>query len=133
VDKFNALLQEVARLPKLDFQIYPKLNEVTVKFRSGRRQSIAAQRRRDHYVMTSVVLSESHVRNIGRAQLLPDLWERNRETAVVAFDLDRRGRLVGRIEQLADTLDRLELAFYIELLARECDRFEHVLSGLDVE
>jgi len=73
------------------------------------------------------------VKKIGRAQLLPRIWERNRETAVVAFNLDKRGRLVGQIEQLADTLDLSELAFYIELLARECDRFEYVLSGLDVE
>jgi len=83
--------------------------------------------------MTSVVLGKTRVENIGRATLLPRIWLRNRHTDCVAFMLDRRGRLVGRITQMVETLDPPELAFYIKLLARECDQFEYVLSGQDIQ
>ena len=50
---------------------------------------------------------------------------------MVTFTLDKRDRLIGYIEQLIHTTDPEELTFYIELLARECDQFEHVLTGED--
>ena len=45
----------------------------------------------------------------------------------------RRHRLIGVIEQPAQTLDREELVLHINTLARECDRFEYKLLGKDRE
>ena len=42
-------------------------------------------------------------------------------------------RLLGRIEQPVATLDHEELELYVEILAKECDRFEYVLTGGDEE
>ena len=48
-----------------------------------------------------------------------------------AFGVDSRGRLVGRIAQVATTIQPAELVYYILLLARECDQFEFALVGVD--
>ncbi len=131
--EFNALLKEIARLPDPDLKIKPYPNGAVVTFENGRRQMLVAERQGERYLMTSVVLGKTRVENIGRATLLPRIWLRNRHTDCVAFMLDKRGRLVGRITQIVETLDPSELAFYIKLLARECDQFEYVLIGLDIQ
>ena len=52
-------------------------------------------------------------------------------TDVVEFALDESGRLIGRIEQVAEALNRNELEFYLTALAQECDRLEYLLTGRD--
>jgi hypothetical protein len=131
VHKFNMLIREVARMPNPSLQIKPHANGAVVLVGNNRRQRIVVERRMERYVMTSIVVGRARVEGMRHAALLPRIWQRNRETNVVAYSLDRRGRLVGRIEQLADTLNAVELAFYIQLLACECDQFEYVLSGRD--
>ena len=60
-------------------------------------------------------------------------WRKNDLKEIVTFSFDRRHRLIGVIEQPAETLDREELVLYISTLARECDRFEYKLLGRDRE
>jgi hypothetical protein len=52
---------------------------------------------------------------------------------LITFAFDDRDNLVGVIEQPVLTLDYEELKLYIETLARECDRFEYILTGDDAE
>lgn len=104
---------------------------VEVEFSNGRRQKVFAERKGDHYIFTSIVLGRSEVDERGEEELLPLIWAKNRETAVVSFYIDKRGRLAGRIEQLVESLDPEELEFYLLSLARECDVFEHSLGGVD--
>ncbi len=132
MDKFNALLQALVR-SETGLHLELQANGVKVTFGDGRHQFIAVERRGEWYLLTSVVLGRARVEEIGRGQLLPFLWQRNRDTNVIAFNLDKRGRLIGQVEQLADTLDTAELAFYIKLLASDCDRLEYILSGRDIE
>ncbi len=103
-----------------------------VAFPGGRKQVISAHTFRDHIILVSRVLGRARVDSIGRTSLLPQVWQRNRQTRCVAFGIDERGRLVGRIEQVAAMLQPAELVFYITLLARECDQFEFALVGLDL-
>lgn len=115
--------------------------EVTIVFASdrkqevadGRRQEITIVRKSDYYVMTSTVLKEARVRSMGIDALYPRLWKRNLQTDVVAFTFDKQGKLIGRVEQLASTVDAEELRFYIETLARECDQLEYLLTGVDTQ
>jgi hypothetical protein len=129
---FNIRLKEVARMPELEMTIKPYNGGVVAIMGNRRKQMILTERQADRYVLTSVVIGRVRVENMGAETLLPRIWLRNRETNCVAFGLDKRGRLIGRIEQLVDTLDMAELAFYIQLLARECDQFEYALTGQDV-
>jgi hypothetical protein len=50
---------------------------------------------------------------------------------MVAFGMDRKGRPIGFLDQPASTLEAGELEIYIDTVARECDRFEYVLTGQD--
>ncbi len=58
-------------------------------------------------------------------------WQRNADTDFVTYGFDRRDRLVGEIRHPAKHLDENELELYVRVLARECDRFEYLLSGRD--
>ncbi len=130
--KFDQLIRQIVeRESGLKISIGEEGRSLEVVFLNGRRQRITIEHQGERYVLTSVVLKTRQVEKIGRTEVLISLWQRNRETNAVAFSLDKRGQLVGRIEQLAETVDPEELALYLKLLARECDRFEYVLTGQD--
>lgn len=131
MNRFYQLLREVVGLSELDVEVKEKGSGLLVTFQNGRRQRLRVKRHRDHYLLTSVVLKANQVAAIGRAQILAHLWQRNRSTHFVAFSLDKRGQLIGRIEQLAETIDAAELLFYLETLAQECDQYEYLLTGRD--
>lgn len=129
--KFNQLLQEIVKGSGLTMKINPDNRGLEVIFPNNRRQKITIERQGDRYLLTSIVLGRQQVEGLGQSEVLTRLWERNREINVIAFSLDKRGRLVGSVEQLAETVDSEELAFYLTLLARECDQFEYALTGRD--
>lgn len=130
--KFDQLLgQVIKRESELRINLEGDGRRLEVMFPNGRRQRIAIGRQGERYVLTSLVLKSRQVEEIGRREVLTRLWQRNRETNVVAFSLDKRGQLVGWVEQLVETIDPEEQTLYLELLARECDQFEYVLTGQD--
>lgn len=98
--------------------------------RNGRSQIIRVVRRRDRYVFSSVVARVADVNHCRRA-LAFRLWRRNALKAVVTFTIDRRGRVIGLIDQPIESVRREELRFYLETLAQECDRLEYILTGAD--
>ncbi len=104
---------------------------LVVTFRSGRRQVVSVGRRADHVVFTSRVVGARRVQGMSWSALAELVWPRNRRTPLVAFALDRERRLVGRVEHPLATLDAAELRVIVLHLARECDRFEYLLTGRD--
>ena len=58
-------------------------------------------------------------------------WRKNALKDLVTFAFDSDDQLIGLIEQPVTTLDHEELQLYVETLAKECDRFEYVLTGRD--
>lgn len=104
---------------------------VVVEFSNGRQQYISVSQQSDYYRLTSVILKRSYVEKIGREKILPFVWQRNRETNLVAFSLDKQGRLIGSIEQRLETADADEMLLYLEHLAWECDQLEYLLSGME--
>ena len=101
----------------------------------GRSQTVRVSQEEDRYVFRSVVLSSSsatRTRN-RRRRVAYRAWRRNGSKPLVTFAFDDEDRLIGLIEVPAATLDHEELDLYIETLARECDRFEYVLTGVDAE
>ena len=98
---------------------------------NGRSQIVRVARRRDRYVFSSVVAKVGAV-NEDRRSLAFRLWRRNALKAVVTFTIDRRDRVIGLIDQPIESVHPKELKFYLETLARECDRLEYILTGADV-
>ena len=99
--------------------------------RNGRSQIVRVARRGDRYVFSSVVANVAAV-NEDRKKLAFRLWRRNALKAVVTFTIDRRDRVIGLIDQPIESVHPKELKFYLETLARECDRLEYILTGADV-
>lgn len=133
MNKFDQLLRQVVQKSELKVEIKKDWRGLLVTFQNERHQHIKISRKQERYVMSSVVLKRKQVEEIGRTQVLARLWQRNRSVNVVTFSLDQSGHLIGQIEQLAETIDVEEFVFYIELLARECDQFEYILTGKDLQ
>jgi hypothetical protein len=110
-------------------------HELWVELSEGiRRQRISVHRVGSDYVFASRVVPAEFLRGSRkrRRDLAFTIWRRNALTPVVAFAFDRGDRLVGVVEQPADSMQDDELQFYVESLARECDRLEFILMGADV-
>ena len=102
-----------------------------VIFPNGRKQRFYIIEQGKYYSFRSVILNKSKVKQYYIDWLLPFLWQQNKETPLVSFQINEDGRLIGKISQLIESLDRDELLFYIEVLAKECDRLEYALTGKD--
>jgi hypothetical protein len=141
MQKFNELVEVVIAelqkrwehaLPQEKFTISLESDRLNVSFTGGRKQQIVVKRRRASYTLTSNVLQRAKVEELGRSNILRAIWTRNRSSRLVGFRLDKSGKVVGYIEHQAESLDPSDLAYCIEVLARECDRLEFVLSGEDI-
>ncbi len=82
-------------------------------------------------MLASRVITRGRVKGFSSWEIAEKIWDRNRYSDVVEFCIDAGGELVGRVEQVADTLDPEELYFFLRRLAQECDRFEYLLTGKD--
>ena len=104
--------------------------QVRIRLSSGGRSHVVhVARKKDSYVFWSVVAA--HAAGQDRRALARRIWRRNALKPVVMFTIDSRDRIIGRIDQPVESLHAREIEFYLETLARECDRFEYVLTGTD--
>ena len=60
-----------------------------------------------------------------------DNASRDASKEIVGFAFDRRDRLIGCAEHPGAHLTDRDLRLYIEMLARECDQMEFLLTGED--
>ncbi len=111
-------------------------NRVNVELRcTGRKQKIHLKRDGEMYLFSSIVLGADHFRRRTkyRREVAYRAWRKNALKDLVTYTFDEAGNLMGVFEQPVATLDLEELLLYIETLAKECDRFEYILTGLDLE
>ena len=102
--------------------------------RFGRTQRVHVTKRRDEYVLSSVVARISDLLGTDskhRTLLLKRIWTRNALKPLVNLNIDGRDRIVGSISVPVGQESPSSIAFYLENLARECDRFEYILTGAD--
>ncbi len=100
----------------------------------GRKQRIRLRREKNMYIFYSMIYKGSLIRGARqRREIAYRVWRKNDMKDLVTFAFDDKNNLIGVIEQPALTLDHEELKLYIETLARECDRFEYILTGDDIE
>jgi hypothetical protein len=131
VQRLERLLHGVSKLPDSRLLLRVEPGRATVEFPNGRTQEIRIDVSDDRYTLTSRVMGKARVEQQGLDRLAALVWDRNPTSDIVEFTFDLQSRLIGRVEQLRDTLDRQELLFAITRLAEECDRFEYVLTGRD--
>ena len=127
-------IDDLSKMPGLRWEREGATLRVAL-YKGARYHSVLLSRDKERYIFRAVVLSSSEVTRDKhqRRRVARRAWRRNASKALVTFGFDSDDRLVGQIEAPAATLDHDELVVYIETLARECDRFEYVLTGQDVE
>ena len=98
-----------------------------------RRQTVSISRDGDDYVFKSVVLDWPEVTRTHKQwrESARKTWLLNADHELVSFCFDNSDRMIGQIRHPAKYLDLEEMALYIQVLARECDRMEYLLSGKD--
>ena len=104
---------------------------VTVAFADGRNHRVAVEDCGGEYRLCAFVVRQAVVSK--RPELPKKVWSRNLSTPLVCFRIDNRRRLVGEAWVPKAGLSAEEFQLYLRNLAVECDRFEYVLTGRDVE
>ena len=111
-------------------------NQVIVLLESAHReQAIRIVEREDQYELTSIVSRVKKIttsgKRLSRNDLQKKIWQRNARKAVVTLAIDGYDRVVGTVRFPSIHVERNEVLFYLMTLARDCDRFEFILTGLD--
>lgn len=104
---------------------------IDVRFEDERRHRVMVKDEGDAYLISGFVVRQAVVTS------MPDLpvrvWLRNRATHLVGFRIDQRLRLVGEAWVPKSGLTPEEFQLYVRTVATECDRFEYILTGRDIE
>lgn len=100
---------------------------VDVPLGNGRAHRVNVEELDDGYRLSGVVVRS------GGEEFALKAWLRNRAVSVVAFQVSEKGRLVGSTFVSAAGLSAHEFRFSVFAVATECDRFEAILTGRDVE
>lgn len=135
MNRIDDILKRMDVLPNTQIKVSYRPGVAEMTLLGGRKQTVYIERGGGRYMLTSRVLGKQRVENFyekySERGLALTVWNRNNHSGVVEFAFDDAGRLVGRIAQVRETLDREELLFYLQRLAQECDRFEYLLTGKD--
>ena len=112
-----------------------KGRSITVYFTNQRRHKIRIFESDGDYIFEGRVASSDFVcqSEASWRALAYRVWRRNAVKDIVSFSFDEDDNLIGRVIQPASSLDEEELHLYIDVLARECDELEYLLTGEDVE
>ena len=105
--------------------------EIEVHLHDVRTHRVAVEEKDDCYVLTAVVLRRAARERAGVPAVR--LWEMNRSLNLVGLRVDSKGRLMGEawIPKLGVSPQEFQLV--TKNLAVECDRYEFMLTGKDVE
>ena len=106
-------------------------NNIQVSLDTGRHQIVRVEDGSEAFHLSSLVATKANIVTLVDASIRA--WQRNRSVTLVSFRVDHKGRMVGEswVPKARLTGDEFEL--YVTTLAIECDRFEHQLTGRDVE
>jgi hypothetical protein len=97
----------------------------------GRHHSLQLGEEPEAYRVTGVVAKPSVTTRV--PELALQVWRRNRVTPLVGFRIDPKGRLLGEGFIPKAGLSPAEFLLWLRTIAAECDRFEHALTGTDME
>jgi len=104
---------------------------VDVRFGDERRHRVSVRDDDDAYLVSGFVVRRATVESIPNLPI--QAWIRNRATQLVGFRIDRHLRLVAEAWVPKAGLTSAEFQLYVRTVAAECDRFEYLLTGRDIE
>jgi len=126
-------------LPSLDWQRFcdganltvDGQNRILVSLPGQRRHRVRVADEADCLVLSAMVARAAILEAVDRPILWA--WRRNRGTRLVGFRLDARDALIGEARVPKAGISGEEFRTYVNAVARECDRFEYLLTGQDRE
>ena len=118
-------LAEVAHLPVEGDVIVIQFDE------NGRSHRVRIESGTDGFRVWAVVVAAPQ--RLGRNDIDIRAWRRNAATDLVGFRTDHRGRLIGEAWIPYAGITASEFAAYVCATAEASDRFEHLLTGRDLE
>lgn len=106
-------------------------DKIDVRFTDERRHFVQVVEHEGHYELRTIVARRKALEHVADPAL--KAWRRNRSLALVGFQVDPNGRIVGASWVPKAGLTAPEFEMYVRTVARESDRFEFLLTGADVE
>lgn len=106
-------------------------DRIVVLFAEGRQHQLTVEDAGESYRVVSVVAKPSVTSAVPNLAL--HVWRRNRAAMLAGFRIDPRGRLIGESLIPKAGLSPREFQQWVHVVAAECDRFEHALTGKDEE
>lgn len=102
---------------------------VDVHLADQRKHRVYVSNRGEEYLLLGVIARRAVVEQLDDPIFVT--WKRNRNSELVGFRIDDRGRLIGEawVPKAGLTADEFQL--YLRTLAVDCDRLESILSGKD--
>ena len=102
---------------------------ITVEIKNGRRHRVRVDEIEDGYVLEAVIAGPAETARLHDPYIAA--WQRNRSSRVVGYRIDRRGRLVAHAWSPRNGLTAEMFLLLVRTLAREADRHELLITGLD--
>src|SRR5687768_6601601 len=106
-------------------------SHVYLELKDQRRHRVTVHETPAAFLLSGLVCGRQHVLQIPDLAILA--WKRNRALQLVGFRIDQKQRLVGEAWVPRAGLTRDEFLLYVRTVAIECDRFEFMLTGKDME
>jgi hypothetical protein len=104
-------------------------NRVAVALDDGRRHSVTISEASDCYRLAAIVAGPAALSGVADVPIY--IWLRNRESHLIGFRIDRRGRLAAEAWVSKAGLSTEELQLYFRIVAAEADRLKFALIGRD--
>jgi len=104
---------------------------IDVTFGDERCHRVSVRDDGDTYLVGGFVVRRATVASIPNLPI--QAWIRNRATQLVGFRIDSQLRLVAEAWVPKAGLTSAEFQLYVRTVAAECDRFEYLLTGKDIE
>lgn len=111
--------------------IMPYGYTATVTFGNDRKHVIRIEEAEGEYRVWAIIARQSIVS--GQDDLQLRIWQRNHGSKLVSYRIDQKGRLIGEAWVPKAGLTEDEFRLYARTVAAECDRFEYLLTGRDID
>ncbi len=102
---------------------------VSVQLPDERRHRVYVSSQGEEYLLSGLIAKPSSVGQLEDPIFIT--WMRNRNSELVGFRIDGKGRLIGEAWLPKVGLTAEEFQLYIRTIAADCDRLESILLGKD--
>ena len=106
-------------------------DRINVKLADERHQWIMVEETERYFELSAFVVRKAILESLEDFPIRA--WQRNRNTQLVSFRVDKKWRLLGEAWLPKAGVSADEFLLVVRQLAFECDRYEYLLTGADRE